>query len=58
MVLETPEIAYMWNMLLAAFSGVRCPLLSTDFGRVFELTVKDRNEMVPEDSAWSVSGWF
>lgn len=44
MVLEPPEIAYIWDMLLAAFSGVRCPLLSADLGGVFELTVKDENE--------------
>lgn len=56
MVLEPPEIAYIWDMFLAAFSGVRCPLLSADFGGVFELTVKDENEMVPVDSAWSVGG--
>lgn len=57
MVLEPPEIAYIRNMLLDAFSGVRCPLLSADFGGVFELMFKDGNEMVPVDSVWlSVDG--
>lgn len=57
MVLEPPEIAYIRNMLLASFSGVRCSLLSAHFGGVFELTVKDGNEIVLADSAWlSVNG--